>query len=225
MKTEVNEIVQLIIEYTRQVEKYENVSTYYSAICLGGIWGTALFIIYLLVRRQKESVQEIYDKAISTLCLLPPVITTLYLYTFALNMRKVAMFRGYLGYLENLRNSLADYPVMAFDQELITQFLGAKCFPVNGWGPAVMGIFVILSLVIGFRLSAYFDTDINADVMIALAKEQGGYDAVNQDYDRGKYLEFVYEELHEQILDKGIINEESKYLIYEDLRDWCADMP
>lgn len=69
------------------------------------------------------------------------------------------------------------------------------------------------------------DTDINADEMIALAKEQGGYDAVNQDYDRGKYLEFVYEELHEQILDKGIINEESKYLIYEDLRDWCADMP
>ena len=43
MKTEVSEIVQLIIEYTRQVEKYENVSTYYSAICLGGIWVTTLF--------------------------------------------------------------------------------------------------------------------------------------------------------------------------------------
>lgn len=156
MKTEVSEIVQLIIEYTRQVEKYENVSTYYSAICLGGIWVTVLFIIYLLVRRQKESVQEIYDKAISTLCLLPPAITTLYLYTFAMNMRKVAIFRGYLGYLENLRNSLVDYPVMAFDQELVTQFLGAKSFPVNGWGPVVMGISVILSLVIGFRLSAYF---------------------------------------------------------------------
>ncbi len=156
MKTEISEIVQLIIEYTRQVEKYESVSTYYSAICLGGIWATTLFIIYLLVRRQKESAQEIFDKVISTLCLLPPAITTLYLYTFAMNMRKVAMFRGYLGYLENLRNSLADYSVMAFDQELVTQFLGAGSFPVNGWGPAVMGIFVILSLVIGFRLSAYF---------------------------------------------------------------------
>lgn len=156
MKTEVNEIVQLIIEYTRQVEKYENVSTYYSAICLGGIWVTALFISYLLVQRQKESVQEIYDKAISTLCLLPPAITTLYLYTFAMNMRKVAMFRGYLGYLENLWNSLADYSVMAFDQELVTQFLETGSFPVNRWGPVVMGIFVILSLVIGFCLSAYF---------------------------------------------------------------------
>lgn len=156
MKTEVNEIVQLIIEYTRQVEKYENVSTYYSAICLGGIWATILFISYLLVRRQKEATQEMYDKAISALCLLPPVITTLYLYTFAMNMRKVAMFRGYLGYLENVWKSLADYPVTSFDQELVTQFLGAKSFPVNGWGPAVMGIFVILSLVIGFRLSAYF---------------------------------------------------------------------
>jgi hypothetical protein len=33
------------------------------------------------------------------------------------------------------------------------------------------------------------------------------------------------EELYEQILDKGIINEDSKSLIYEDLWDWCADMP
>lgn len=156
METEISEIVQLIIEYTRQVEKYERVSTYYSAICLGGIWATALFIIYLLVQRQKEPAQEIYDKAISTLCLFPPAITTLYLYTFAMNMRKVAIFRGYLGYLESLRNSLADYPVTAFDRELVTQFLGAGNFPINGLGPAVMGIFVILSLVIGFRLSAYF---------------------------------------------------------------------
>ena len=152
MKTEISEIVQLIIEYTRQVEKYESISTYY----LGGIWATALFVAFLLVRRQKESAQEIYDKVISALCLLPPAITTLYLYTFAMNMRKVAMFRGYLGYLENLQNSLTDYPVTAFDQEVVTQFLGAENFPVNGWGPAVMGIFVILSLVIGFRLSAYF---------------------------------------------------------------------
>lgn len=156
MKADVSEIVQLIIEYTKQVEKYENVSTYYSAICLGGIWATVLFIIYLLVRRQKEPSQEIYDKVISALCLLPPAITTLYLYTFAMNMRKVAMFRGYLGYLENVWNSLINFPITTFDQELVKQFLGAKSFPVNGLGPAVMGIFVILSLVIGFRLSAYF---------------------------------------------------------------------
>lgn len=156
MKTEISEIVRLIIEYTRQVENYERVSTYYSAICLGGIWATMLFIIYLLVQRQKESTQEIYDKVISILCLLPPAITTLYLYIFAMNMRKVAIFRGYLGYLETLRNSLADYPVTAFDQELVTQFLGIESFPINGLGPAVMGIFVILSLVIGFCMSAYF---------------------------------------------------------------------
>lgn len=76
-----------------------------------------------------------------------------------------------------------------------------------------------------FIIKVCKDTDINADEMVALAKEQDGYDAVNQDYDRKKYLEFIYEELYEQILDKGIIDEESKFLIYEDLRDWCADMP
>ena len=66
------------------------------------------------------------------------------------------MFRGYLGYLENFRNSLSDYSVTVFDQELVTKFLGTGSFPVNGFGPIVMGIFVILSLVVGFCLSAYF---------------------------------------------------------------------
>ncbi|MBD5520934.1 MAG: hypothetical protein HDR03_06860 [Lachnospiraceae bacterium] len=75
-----------------------------------------------------------------------------------------------------------------------------------------------------FIIKVCRDTDVDADEMIALAKEQGDYDAVNQDYDRDKYLKFMYEELYEQILDKGIINEDSKFLIYEDLRDWCAGM-
>lgn len=76
-----------------------------------------------------------------------------------------------------------------------------------------------------FIIKVCKDTNINTDEKIALAKERSGYDAVNQDYDRGKYLEFVYEELYEQILDKGIINEDSTYLAYEDLEDWCAAMP
>ena len=46
-----------------------------------------------------------------------------------------------------------------------------------------------------FIIKVCKDTDINADEKIALSKEQSGYDAVNQDYDREKYLEFVYEEL------------------------------
>lgn len=42
-----------------------------------------------------------------------------------------------------------------------------------------------------FIIKVCKEADINADEMIALAKEQSGYDAVNQDYDRGKYLEFI----------------------------------
>ena len=57
---------------------------------------------------------------------------------------------------------MADYSVVSFDQELVAQFLGAKGFPVNGLGPVVMGIFVILSIVLGFRLSAYFGQKINS---------------------------------------------------------------
>lgn len=69
------------------------------------------------------------------------------------------------------------------------------------------------------------DTDINADEMIALVKERNAYDAENNDYDKEKFMEFVNEELHEQILDKGIIGEGSEILMYEKLRDWCAATP
>ena len=69
------------------------------------------------------------------------------------------------------------------------------------------------------------NTDVKADEMIALAREQSAYDAENQDYDKGKYLEFVYKELYEQILDKGIIDENSTLLTYEELQHWYTTIP
>lgn len=73
-----------------------------------------------------------------------------------------------------------------------------------------------------FIIKVCKDTDVNADEMIALAKERSAYDAANNDYDKGRYLEFMYEELYEQLLDKGIIDDDSIFLSYEDLRNWCA---
>lgn len=64
------------------------------------------------------------------------------------------------------------------------------------------------------------NTDAKVDEMIALAKEKSAYDVVNQDYDKGKYLKFVYDELYLQILDQGIINADSTYLTYDALQGW-----
>lgn len=68
MEGDLNGIIQLIAEYTGQVEKYETISTYYSAICQGMIWATMLCITWLLVQRQKTSAHELYNKAIAALC-------------------------------------------------------------------------------------------------------------------------------------------------------------
>lgn len=69
------------------------------------------------------------------------------------------------------------------------------------------------------------DTNVKVDEMIELAKERCAYDVENQDYDRGKYLKFMYEELHEQILDKGMIDDENTYLTYEELVEWYPSAP
>ncbi len=81
------------------------------------------------------------------------------------------------------------------------------------------------SVAENFIIKICKDTDIKADEMVELAKERSAYDAGNQDYDRGKYLEFVYEELYEQILDKGIISEDSTFLTYEELQHWYITIP
>lgn len=69
------------------------------------------------------------------------------------------------------------------------------------------------------------DTNIKVDEMVEIAKERCAYDEKNQDYDRGKYLKFMYEELHEQILDKGMIDDESTFLTYEELIEWYPSTP
>lgn len=69
------------------------------------------------------------------------------------------------------------------------------------------------------------DTSVKVDEMIELAKERCAYDVENQDYDRGKYLRFMYEELHDQILDKGMIDDENTFLTYEELVEWYPYTP
>lgn len=73
-----------------------------------------------------------------------------------MNMRKVALFRGYLSFLENQWNAMADSEVMLFNSRIIDKFFSMQAFPVNGLGPAVMTLFLVLSAVIGFGLSFYF---------------------------------------------------------------------
>lgn len=151
-------IIQMIGSYTEQIERYENLSTWFAAFSVVCILTVVLFAIALIIRQQKEEKgnRERYHTFLSVLFLIVPSITSLYLYTFAMNMRKVALFRGYLSFLESQYNSLAGSNIMLFDNEIIDTFYSFGSFYVNGFGPIVMAFFVIAALAIGFGASLYF---------------------------------------------------------------------
>ena len=148
----------MIISYTEQVERYESLSTWCALLTMICILAAIIFACSLIWRSSGRSDcgGDRHSLVLSGLFLTIPSMTTLYLYTFAMNMRKVALFRGYLAFLENQWNALASSETMLFDSLLIDKFLSPGTFLVNGLGPAVMALFLALSAVIGFGLAYYF---------------------------------------------------------------------
>lgn len=164
MSDRTDNIAQMIEVYTQQIERYENLSTWYAAfvvVCVLAIIAMAIFLI-LNRKKQDNGSREIYNASLSGIFLLIPSITTLYLYVFSMNMRKVALYRGYLAFLEEQWNSLEGLEIMLFDGEIIKRFFPIQNFLVNGLGPVVMAVFIILSLIIGFGLSIYFEKQLKA---------------------------------------------------------------
>ena len=158
MSDKTNDIVQMIDSYTDQIERYENISTWFAAFSVICILGVIIMAIFLLVRYRNEDDQNrsLYDCILSEIFLIIPSITTLYLYVFSMNMRKVALYRGYLSFLEQRWNVLAGEEVMLFDSQVIKEFFSFNSFLVNGMGPVVMAVFIIFSIVIGFGMSIHF---------------------------------------------------------------------
>lgn len=153
-----NDIVQMISSYTEQIERYESLSTWCALLTIMCILAVLFFAGSLIVKRngKKDRDREGYNLILSGLFLIIPSITTLYLYIFAMNMRKVALFRGYLSFLENQWNDMAGVEVMLFDARIINKFFSPQAFLVNGLGPVVMTLFLALSVALGFGLSFYF---------------------------------------------------------------------
>ncbi len=158
METQANNIMQAIGVYTDQIERYENLSTWLIAFHVLCLMAILAFAGVLAVRRKKgcEGSRPLYTGLLSAVFLGVPVLTTLYLYTFAMNMRKVALYRGYLCFLEQRWNALTGLDVMLFDSEIMDGFFTFRSFLVNGLGPAVMAVFVILALGVSFWLSVRY---------------------------------------------------------------------
>lgn len=157
MADKTDNIIQMIVSYTDQIERYENSSTWCAAFSVTFILLVAMMAIALITKRNKEGDNKtIYNGMLSALFLTIPSIITLYLYVFAMNTRKVALYRGYLSFLEERWNSLAEADIMLFDSGVIKNFYSFPAFPVNGLGPVVLALFILLFVVLSFGLSRYF---------------------------------------------------------------------
>lgn len=153
-----NGIIQMVDSYTDQIERYERLSTWFAAFSMICILAVLLIAAILVLRRNRDNGRNssFYHIVLSCLFLLVPTITTMYLYVFAMNMRKVAMYRGYLSFLEEQWNALTGTKAMFFDSGIVKEFFSFQSFPVNGLGPAVMSIFIVLTFTVGFGLSIHF---------------------------------------------------------------------
>lgn len=158
MMNTADNITQMIDTYTDQIERYESMSTWYAAFCAVCILTVFVFAINLMLRQSKEDEKrrQSYYIFLSAIFLLVPSMVTLYLYTFAMNMRKVALYRGYLSFLERQYNNLTGMDIMLFDNGIINTAFSFDSFLVNGLGPVVMAFFVVLALMVGFMASLYF---------------------------------------------------------------------
>lgn len=167
MDSKLNGLMESIGIYTDQIERYETLSTWFIAFHTGCLLVLLSLAVFLLLKRRRESgvTRDLTTGILSVVFLGIPVLTTLYLYTFAMNMRKVALFRGYLSFLEQYWNRLAEIETMLFDCEIIGTFFSFQSFPVNGLGPAVMAVFVLLALGFGFGLSIYFQRQLPSGKM------------------------------------------------------------
>lgn len=151
------DIAQMIDTYTGQIEKYESISTWYAAFCMICILGVIALAVFLILRDEgSDSGRESRNGILSAVFLIIPSVTTLFLYVFSMNMRKVALYRGYLSFLEKEWNFLAGGDRMLFNSRIIGEFFSFRSFLVNGLGPAVMALFVVISVILGFGMSLYF---------------------------------------------------------------------
>lgn len=148
-------LVEQISLYTMQLEEYDRLSANYMLICVGFVLVILLAVAFLLIKGTFNS-QKISSKSdnnsgiIALLFLTIPMITVLYMYVFSMQCRKVAIYRGYLGYLEDQLSNNVSVPLF-FDKDIVNEFMVGSIWPfssvnfyTNGIGPIVMQGFILL---------------------------------------------------------------------------------
>lgn len=150
-KTEnIESLTLLLVMYSEQLEEYDRSNGVFVITCIS-FCGVVLGIAITLVTGAKEIKRP--NLALAAVFALLPSIMTLCLYVFSMQCRRVAIFRGYLAYLEEKLSNLTGVP-MIFNREVVPKFFGE--FLTNICGPVVMILFIILLFIVSIWLCAYF---------------------------------------------------------------------
>ncbi len=161
----VDQLMAAITLYTTQLEDYDKSNFNACMTCIGFVGGLIAVVGAILTNSSVENQKNIFlNETISILLLLIPAIITLFLYNFAMNCRRSALFRGYVQFLENQLNKIMKSDDMLFSNFLIPEYYAS--FAVNHFGPIAMSIFLLFIFPISFGISIVFALKSSSDTFI-----------------------------------------------------------
>lgn len=152
-------LTELLATYTSQMEQYERLSTDFSITCVGfigvliGVLITALSIAFRTDANNRG--RKIIYRLVSVVLMIIPCFSILFFYVFSMNCRKVAIYQGYMTYLEGVINDNICGDYIIHNSKLVDNFL-AEGFPTNRFGGIVMIIVFILVIGASVAFSIYF---------------------------------------------------------------------
>lgn len=141
-----DEMINLISSYTSELESLDLANQNHITTCLGLILVVIGAIATMAGIAKKGNTSPSIYKSISGLFMTIPVISTLYVAILTMNTRKVAVYRGYLIYLEQEYNKNSD----AIRQRLNTSALDfiSRNSNQNPVGSVMNSFIVIISIAV-----------------------------------------------------------------------------
>jgi len=139
------DIISLISQYTSELESLDQLNNTYIMTCIGTI-GVILSIIVAVISIDKKVWKTPPYRVVAPLFLSIPVVACVFLSVVTLNCRKVAMYRGYLVYLENSYNQIEGVVPQFYNSNTL-QFL-SKWWITNLNGSVMNRVVDVFSVVI-----------------------------------------------------------------------------
>ena len=141
---EVSTITELIRLYTSEAETYDRSSFNACIGCFGIVGG--IFTVLATLFTSGSGGFGVAKTIGYVLVMVVPSIVALFMYIFAMNCRRVAMYRGCLKYLEETLNTKIKRNIAVYSLKVIPRYMDE--FHLNKYGPIAMVVFTVLAILL-----------------------------------------------------------------------------